>query len=127
MAYARFSYADVYVFMSTSGHLECCGCALGDEWEFGSTQAMVDHLAEHRAAGHDVPDGIEADLWADDRENWVDYARCDVDGCDERVTCGSPAPGGYVSACSVAHAQTLGGFANWPDLRGRGDTSKGGA
>lgn len=118
MAYARFSYADVYVFMSTSGHLECCGCKLGDEWAFDSTQAMVDHLAEHRAAGHNVPDGIEADLWADDRENWVDYARCDVDGCDERVTCGSPSPGGYVSACSVAHARTLGGFADWPQSGG---------
>lgn len=116
MSYARFSYADVYVFMSSSGHLECCGCILGDySVTCDSTQEMVDHLAEHRAAGHDVPDGIEAALWADDRENWVDYDRCDVDGCDERCTCGSPtADGGYVSACSVKHAQTLGGFANWP-------------
>ena len=67
MSYARFSYADVYVFMSTSGHLECCGCILGDQWAYDSTQAMVDHLAEHRAAGHDVPDGIEQQLRQDDR------------------------------------------------------------
>lgn len=115
MSYARFSYADVYVFMSTSGHLECCGCRLGKRsQEFDSTQAMVDHLAEHRAAGHAVPDEIETELWADDRENWVDYDRCDVDGCEERVTCGSPIPsGGYVSACSLKHAQTLGGFPDW--------------
>lgn len=63
MAYARFSYADVYVFMNVSGHLECCGCLLSDQWKYDSTQAMVDHLAEHRSAGHDVPDGIEAELW----------------------------------------------------------------
>jgi hypothetical protein len=114
MSYARFSNADVYVFMSTSGHLECCGCWLGDQWEFHSTQEMVDHLAAHRAAGHDVPEGIEDELWADDRENWIDYRRCDVEGCEERTTCGSPSPNGYVSACSIAHAQTLGGFADWP-------------
>jgi len=117
MAYARFSNADVYVFMSTSGHLECCGCRLGDQWSFDSTAAMVEHLAEHRAAGHDVPDGIEADLWADDQENWVDYRRCDVKGCDKRVTCGSPSPNGYVSCCSVVHAQTLGGFDNLPRFK----------
>ena len=119
MSYARFSYADVYVFMSTSGHLECCGCQLGNQWKFDSTAAMVEHLAEHRAAGHDVPDGIEASLWDDDQENWVDYRRCAVGGCDKRVTCGSPTQsGGYVSACSVAHAQTLGGFANFPHANG---------
>lgn len=119
MAYARFSNADVYVFMSVNGHLECCGCSLGDEWSFGSTQAMVDHIAEHRAAGHDVPADLEADLWADDRDNWVDYPRCDLDGCDERTTCGSPAPNGYVRACSIEHAQRLGGFADWPRREAR--------
>lgn len=114
MSYSRFSHADVYVFMSSAGHLECCGCKLGDQWEFGSTQAMVDHLAEHRAAGHDVPTGIEAELWEDDRENWVDYRRCDLDGCDERARCGSPAADGYVSACSIGHAQQLGAFLDRP-------------
>ena len=120
MSYARFgSSSDVYIFMSTQGHLECCGCILGDRWEFDSTQAMVDHIAVHRAVGHTVPDGIEDDLRADDQANWVDYARCQLEGCDERVTCGSPAPGGYVSACSIDHAQQLGGFANWPKAAGR--------
>lgn len=115
MAYSRFSSAEVYVFMSTSGHLECCSCWLGDQWSFDSTQEMVDHLAKHREAGHDVPDGLEAELWDDDQENWVTYERCPVDDCEERLTCGSPtADGGYVSACSVKHAQTLGGFADWP-------------
>lgn len=107
MSYARFSYADVYVFMNTGGWLECCGCSLGDEGRFDSTQAMVDHLAQHRAAGDDVPDGIEDSLWADDRENWVDYQRCDLDGCDERAACGTPSAGGYISTCSIAHARAI--------------------
>lgn len=120
MSYSRFSNADVYVFMSVEGHLECCGCWLNEHSvHCDSTQEMVDHLAEHRAAGHDVPDGIEADLWEDDRGNWVDYERCAADGCDLRTTCGSPtSDGGYVRACSIAHAQTLGGFADWPHFTG---------
>ena len=141
MAYTRFSNADVYIFMSTSGYLECCGCILQErrwvddpswpifggyldavepiiETEFTTTQGMVDHIALHRAADHDVPADLEADLWADDNENWVDYRRCDLEGCDERVTCGSPGPDGYVQACSIAHGQRLGGFAKWARQEG---------
>ena len=71
MSYARFSETcDVYVYMDVNGTLACCGCILGKmPWYYDSTQAMVDHLAEHRAAGHDVPD-IEPELWADDEENF---------------------------------------------------------
>jgi hypothetical protein len=118
MAYARFSYADVYVFMSTSGHLKCCGCSLSNQWAYDSTQAMVDHIAEHRAAGHNVPAELEQDLWDDDEDNWINYERCDLEGCNKRVTCGSPVPSGYVSCCSIEHAQRLGGFADWP-VRGK--------
>lgn len=70
MAYSRFSYADVYVFMSVNGHLECCGCWLGNEWGFNSTDEMIAHLAEHREAGHDVPDNLEHDLRRDNDENF---------------------------------------------------------
>lgn len=70
MAYSRFSYADVYIYMSFSGTLECCACRLGDEWSFDSTEAMIAHIAEHRAAGHDVPDGLEDALRRDDEENF---------------------------------------------------------
>ena len=93
MSYARFSHSDVYVFMCVSGKLECCGCILQTrEWvddptwpifggylkavepiiehRFDTTQGMVDHLALHRAAGHDVPDGIEDALRADDAGNF---------------------------------------------------------
>jgi hypothetical protein len=70
MSYARFSASsDVYVFMSVGGWLECCGCLLEDEWVFTDTASMIEHLAEHRAAGHSVPD-IEDELRADDAENF---------------------------------------------------------
>lgn len=95
MAYSRFSHCDVYVFMNVGGYLDCCGCILQErEWvddpswpifggylkvvepviktKFYDTAGMVEHLALHRAAGHNVPEGIEEELWADDRENWVD-------------------------------------------------------
>jgi hypothetical protein len=77
MSYSRFGYADVYVYMDVNGSLACCGCFLGADWYFDSTEAMVDHLAEHRAAGHEVPPGIEDSLREDDADNFP--ASC-VDG-----------------------------------------------
>jgi len=118
MAYARFSHSDVYVYAHVGGHLECCGCRLGDQWEFHSTDDMIAHLDAHRAAGHSVPPGIDDALREDDDDNFVNYKRCDVGGCDKAAGCGSPtADGRYVSACSIAHAQTLGGFADWPQMK----------
>lgn len=140
MAYTRFSFADVYVYMDVGGYLNCCGCILQkSEWvddpskpifggylkpiepiiptKFVTTQGMIEHLALHRAAGHDVPDGVEDELRADDDDNFVNYSRCDVDGCEERPTCGAPTPEGYVSCCSIEHAQSLGGFLDWPDRK----------
>ena len=76
MSYCRFLEGDVYVFMSVGGWLECCACTLAPEdWtsrEFHSTQAMLDHLYEHRAVGHDVPDYVFDDIKADDKENFPD-------------------------------------------------------
>lgn len=74
MSYCRFLEGDVYVFMSVGGHLQCCACILDiEDWhsfEAKSTQEMVDHLKEHRGAGHHVPERVYADLWADDKENF---------------------------------------------------------
>lgn len=70
MSYARFSHADVYVYMDVNGSLACCDCSIGDQWYFDSTDEMVVHLAEHRAAGDYVPDGIEESLREDDAENF---------------------------------------------------------
>lgn len=70
MAYSRFSNADVYVGMDVHGQLACWGCWLGEVWYFDSTQEMVDHLREHREAGHKVPEDLEELLWADDKHNF---------------------------------------------------------
>src|SRR5690242_12437057 len=104
--------------MSTSGHLECCGCRLGDQWTFGSTEEMIDHLAEHRKAGHRMPDDIEEALREDDYDDFVAPPRCQVVDCDKTITCGSPSPNGYVQACSIEHGQELGGFADWVPANG---------
>ena len=69
MSYARFSEtSDVYVFAHVGGFVQCCGCALGDEWDFHSAAEVVAHLREHEEAGHVVPEHLfdEALYEADD-------------------------------------------------------------
>jgi hypothetical protein len=75
MSYSRFFDNDVYVFMSTLGHLECCMCFLDDHQDEGSfqagdTQTMIDHLKKHEKSGHRMPSDIYDNLWADDKENF---------------------------------------------------------
>lgn len=70
MSYCRFLPYDAYIYMDFNGTLTCCGCALDDNWQYESTQEMVDHIAEHRVAGHHLPDDIEQRLWEDDEENF---------------------------------------------------------
>lgn len=74
MSYARFGWddSDVYVFLD-GRWLECCGCSLRHNGQFYSTSNMLDHLEEHRAAGHTVPEScierLKAD--ADDNDHWI--------------------------------------------------------
>jgi hypothetical protein len=58
VSYCRFGWggSDVYVFLSVSGCLECCGCRLSEEWSYSSTDAMLAHLREHVSKGDTVPD-----------------------------------------------------------------------
>ena len=69
MSYSRFVESDVYVFMASES-LSCCGCILGDQWDFYSTQTMVDHLENHISAGHNVPPTLIPELWLDDKINF---------------------------------------------------------
>lgn len=60
MAYARFGSdgSDVYVFRSTRGGYECCGCPRIGQVEdprFETPGEMADHLEADRAAGYNVP------------------------------------------------------------------------
>lgn len=73
MSYSRFGAegSDVYVYMDVGGYLCCCACSLGpSSFHADGTQAMVDHLAEHVAAGHSVPAHVVPEVWADDVENF---------------------------------------------------------
>lgn len=67
MALCRFgSDSDVYVYYSTEGGIECCGCRLGSAKMVNVvTEAeMIAHLEEHRRAGHRVPSEALEDLRA---------------------------------------------------------------
>lgn len=74
MSYARWARngSDVYVFAHIDGQIQCCGCPLLDDRSFDawSTEAMVDHLAEHVGAGHTVPDRLVERLREDDEKNF---------------------------------------------------------
>ena len=83
MSYSRFGAhsSDVYVYRSVGndelplGWLECCGCRLseidGGTYFFKAltTADMIAHLAQHRQAGHTVPDRCIATLLADQVDN----------------------------------------------------------
>lgn len=56
MSYARFTDGDVYVYAAVGGYVSCCGCLLGDKWDFHSPEEIVAHLREHVEAGHKVHD-----------------------------------------------------------------------
>jgi hypothetical protein len=65
MAYARFSsHSDVYVYEDVRGFLCCMRCDLSDDRETRtkSRGEMIEHLEDHRRAGHKVPDDATAEL-----------------------------------------------------------------
>lgn len=58
MSYCRFWWndSDVYVFASVYGGIECCGCKLEGDLTVNTPEEMIEHLMEHREAGHTVPE-----------------------------------------------------------------------
>ena len=77
MSYARWDSADVYVFASTAGYVECCGCQFEShetepyqnffghtmKYTMGSAELhspaeVVAHMRRHREAGHFIPDEL---------------------------------------------------------------------
>lgn len=71
MSYARFGSNDsnVYVFASTGGGIDCCGCwlieELADTYKANTSGEMITHLNEHRGKGHIVPDYTYAEIVED--------------------------------------------------------------
>lgn len=83
MSYVRFGTfgSDVYVYPDVDLGLRCCACKLESpprgiaSWDTRSRAELLAHLAEHRAAGHTVPDFVDEVLR------------------DEITVCGDDAPG----------------------------------
>lgn len=81
MSYCRFaSDSDAYIFFNSGGFFECQLCLLlprdadfrntGFLHGFGTfmsqcPEKMIEHVKEHRAAGHKIPDGVEEALAKD--------------------------------------------------------------
>jgi len=87
MAYAKWGWenSDVYLFGGVAARppddvhvITCCGCLLArddeEDWlmspslDFRTKGAILAHLAEHRAAGHVVPQSAIEQITDDD---WV--------------------------------------------------------
>lgn len=68
MSYARFGEnSDVYVYAHYAGYVQCCGCLLGDWWNFDTAEEIATHMDEHVSAGHKVPAGLtESSTYPDD-------------------------------------------------------------
>jgi hypothetical protein len=77
MSYTRFSFSDTYIYMSPKG-LVCTACRIvpekgGNPWDnylTNNTESMISHIAEHRVAGHYVPEETESWLLKDDELNF---------------------------------------------------------
>ena len=63
MSYCRFSEdSGVYVYegygVGDAGVIVCCGCRIEGHFETDDGITFLRHLAEHRTAGHKVPDDV---------------------------------------------------------------------
>lgn len=107
MAYVRFcsrsfgAYdSDVYIYEHVAGGIHCCGCSLaaGSCFTTPDPDVMAAHIAEHVAAGDDVPDPDELvaaiqrrdELHLGDDPATGQPRRCVVCGCTDAEAC----PGG---------------------------------
>lgn len=86
MSYCRFGDNDAYIFMTYQG-FDCCGCimatrsALEHPWTdklgfthefdyepvgpFTTARAMLDHIAEHRAQGHQISADVDVRIMSE--------------------------------------------------------------
>lgn len=65
MSYCRFAEADVYIYASVNGGIECCGCSLEEGKPFFNSpteEGMLEHIAAHREAGDHVPLDVDERL-----------------------------------------------------------------
>ena len=97
MSYCRFIEADVYIYDDVYHGLYCCACSLSnvkmEHSEFFGMEIpvydgfscgydydkMLAHVAEHREAGHYIPDHVDERLIFERNCNheWNDKGHCD--------------------------------------------------
>lgn len=102
MSYCRFLEADAYIYASYQG-LECSGCIMaptekyptpyidmfGIEWEeyslpvgpFETAREMLEHIQEHRNAGHNIPAYVDRHI----KEDYPDLDASLVETEEERL------------------------------------------
>lgn len=102
MSYCRFSGADAYIYLGYRG-LECCGCILAPKTKletpyvdslgltheydtepigpFTTASAMLEHINEHRAHGHDIPLDVDERI----KEDFPDLFASTVETEEERL------------------------------------------
>lgn len=102
MSYCRFLEADAYIYLG-SGGLECCGCIMApkekyptpyvdmfgithEEYSlpvgpFQTARDMLDHIAEHRAEGHRIPDYVDIAI----KEDYPDLDASTAETEEERL------------------------------------------
>lgn len=68
MSYVRFRQdgSNVYLYEQDIGEIVCCTCRLNSRSIvlYGIDEALT-HIAEHRAAGHHVPEWVDEEIEAD--------------------------------------------------------------
>lgn len=101
MSYCRFLEADAYIYLGTNG-FECCGCIMapkekypepytdmfGITWEehslpvgpFDTAREMLEHIAEHRTAGHYIPERVDQRI----KEDYPDLDASTAETDEER-------------------------------------------
>ena len=128
MAYARFLEGDVYIFYNVSGGYTCCACLLKAREPFWSTDAIIEHIQAHVAAGHSVPPDTVQCIEYDRAENdahatAVQAGMCAA--CDGTGTCRAVRPHpGKDASCSTcqgtlvcAECRGTGGTVAWVESR----------
>lgn len=91
MSYCRFGEADVYIYDDVYHGIICCLCSLidveDDSERYGHNfvagydrQKMLDHIEDHRNAGHNIPYDVDLRL----RKEMKHVESCPCNNADER-------------------------------------------
>ena len=103
MSYCRFIEADVYIYDDVYHGLYCCACSLSNvEMQYNDFfkmempvwdgfacgydyDKMLAHVAEHRAAGHYIPEDVDERLIfeRDCKHDWNDRKYCNLCWCSQ--------------------------------------------